>query len=297
MSLMTSSKSVAVALPRTFRRAGVRELALVAVVYAAYDASRFFVEGRQRVAFANAHALLHLESALRINAERALNLAVSTHQAMAVAADYLYATTHYLVTPIVLVWLWRQHRDVYSQARSTLMVATVLGLVGFALLPVAPPRMLHGFVDTMSRYSTAGWWGTDASAPRGTGHLTNEFAAMPSLHVGWALWCGWQLVHHARAWFVRALGVAYPVVTALVVIGTGNHYVLDALAGVVVIGFAGLLVATAWRLWMTPRGISARVIDLTELPQQRCYSSATSLTARATESESVVMPSTPSCRS
>ena len=297
MSFVTSGRSIAVAAPRAVRRPGVRELALVAAVYAAYDASRFFVQGRQRIAFANAHSVLNVESALRINAERALNLAVSTHQVVAVAADYLYATTHYIVTPLVLIWLWRRHRDVYSQARTTLMVATVLGLVGFALLPVAPPRMLHGFVDTMSRYSTAGWWGTDASAPRGTGHLTNEFAAMPSLHVGWALWCGWQLAHHARAWFIRALGVAYPIVTALVVIGTGNHYVLDALAGVVVIGFAGLLVATAWRLWMTPRGTSARVIDLTEIPQQRSYAFACPATARATDSESVVTPSTPSCRS
>ena len=296
MGLVASSRSVAVALPSLWRRRGVRELALVAVVYAAYDASRFSVQGRQQMAFANAHSLMHVESALRINAERALNVALSTHQVLAVIADYLYATTHYLVTPIILVWLWRRHRDVYSQARSTLMVATVLGLVGFALLPVAPPRMLHGFVDTMSRYSTVGWWGTDASAPRGTGHLTNQFAAMPSLHVGWALWCGWQLVNHARTWFVRGLGVAYPIVTALVVVGTGNHYVLDAIAGVVVIAFAGALVAAAWRLWMRPR----RALDLTSIPCQRSHSTVAagaSTTDRTTDSESVVMPSTPLCRS
>jgi hypothetical protein len=300
MSLVESGRSVAVVVPKVVRRAGARELALVAVVYAAYDASRFLVEGRQRVAFANAQSLLHFESALRIDAERALNLAVSTHQVIAVIADYLYATTHYIVTPLVLVWLWRRHRDVYSQARSTLMVATILGLVGFALLPVAPPRMLHGFVDTMSRYSTSGWWGTDASAPRGTGHLTNEFAAMPSLHVGWALWCGWQLMHHARTLLLRSLGVAYPIVTALVVIGTGNHYVVDALAGAVLIGLAGLLVSAAWRLWTKPRREVRQVIDLTNIPRQMCYASASPpelTTDRATVSESVVMPSTPNCRS
>jgi hypothetical protein len=268
-----------------WRRRGLRELALVAIIYAAYDASRFFVEGRQSLAVSNARSLLHLEKALGISGEKTLNLALSAHSAPAVIADYLYATTHYLVTPVVLVWLWRRHRAAYATARTTLAVATVLGLVGFSLLPVAPPRMLPGFVDTMARYAGDGWWGVDASAPRGTGHLTNEFAAMPSLHVGWALWCGWQVVRWSRASVVRALGIAYPVVTTVVVVGTANHYLLDAVAGVAVVAVAALAVRIArWR--------PVRVIDLTEVPRQKAYRAADA-TAATTRDESVVMPRTP----
>jgi hypothetical protein len=223
------------------RLRGVREASLVAIVYMLYDASRFFVEGHRHDAVVNASSLLQVERAAGIAWEHALNVTVSAHAALAITSAYLYASLHYFITPVVLVWLWRRHHEVYPRARRTLVIATLVGLVGFTLLPIAPPRMLPGFVDTMARYAYAGWWGTDASAPRGTGQFTNEFAAMPSLHVGWALWCGWQLVQHARPLAVRVLGVLYPLVTTFVVIGTGNHYLLDAVAGIAVVLIASTL--------------------------------------------------------
>jgi hypothetical protein len=245
------------ALPlRLVRRRGARELLLIAGVYAVYDTSRFFVEGRQSTAFAHAVSVLNLEQAWDVAWEQAVNQAVSAHRLIAVPADYMYATLHYLVTPLVLVWLWRRHRGSYSRARTTLMVATVLGLIGFTLLPVAPPRMLPGFVDTMSRYSDLGWWSKDASAPRGVGQFTNEFAAMPSLHVGWALWCGWQLIRHGQHRITQLAGVLYPALTVMVVIATANHYLLDAVAGVAVVVLAGIAVGSVERLR------PARVIDL-----------------------------------
>jgi hypothetical protein len=128
------------------------------------------------------------------------------------------------------------------------MLATVIGLIGFSLLPVAPPRMLPGFVDTMAQYSGTGWWSTDASVPRGVGSFTNQFAAMPSLHVGWALWCGWQMLRHGRHLITRVSGVVYPALITLVVIATGNHYLLDAVAGCAVVFFAMVAVGTAARL-------------------------------------------------
>jgi hypothetical protein len=245
------------ALPvRLIRRRGLRELLLIAVVYSIYDTSRFFVEGRQASAFAHAFKVLDAESALDFAWEQTVNQAISAHRILAVPADYMYATLHYLVTPLVLIWLWRRHRNDYSRARTVLMVATVFGLIGFALMPVAPPRMLPGFVDTMARYSDFGWWSHDASAPRGIGKFTNEFAAMPSLHVGWALWCGWQIVRHGQHRFTQAFGVFYPALTVLVVVATGNHYLLDAVAGAAVVLLA----------WMAVNGVQrlrpAKVIDL-----------------------------------
>jgi hypothetical protein len=141
------------------------------------------------------------------------------------------------------VWVFRKRSEHYRAARTWLMTSTLIGLVGFTLLPTCPPRLLspaHGFVDTMAQYSSYGWWGGDASAPRGLGGMTNQYAAMPSLHVGWALWCGVLLWRHGRTRTVKVLGVAYPLTTALVVMGTANHYLLDAVAGVAVMA-AGLL--------------------------------------------------------
>ena len=256
-------------LGRLVRRRGLRELLLIAVVYCIYDTSRFFVEGRQATAFAHAGRVMHLESALDVAWEQTVNNALAAHRFLAVSADYMYATLHYIVTPLVLIWLWRRHRNDYSRARTTLMVATILGLIGFTLLPVAPPRMLPGFVDTMAKYSNFGWWSQDASAPRGVGQFTNEFAAMPSLHVGWALWCGWQLVRHGKHRITQVAGVLYPALMVLIVIATGNHYLLDAVAGVAVVVLAGMAVGGVQRL--RPAKVidldAHRVVDVTEVAQ------------------------------
>ena len=239
------------------RRRGLRELLLIAVVYSMYDASRFIVEGHQSSALQHAIGVLNLEKMLDIGWEQTLNAWVSAHAFLAVPADYMYATLHYLVTPIVLIWMWRSHREAYPRARTSLMVATIIGLIGFALLPVAPPRMLPGFVDTMAQYARTGWWSTDASAPRGVGSFTNQFAAMPSLHVGWALWCGWQMVRHGKHLITRVSGIVYPALITVVVIATGNHYLLDAIAGFAVVLLAMAAVTTTANL--LPR----RVRDMT----------------------------------
>jgi hypothetical protein len=239
------------------RRRGLREFLFIALIYAMYDGSRFVVAGKESTAFSHAVGVLDIEDKLHFGWEKALNEIVSAHALLAVPADYIYATLHYVVTPIVLVWMWRLHREHYARARTTLMVATVIGLVGFSLLPVAPPRMLPGFVDTMAQYASAGWWGEQASAPRGVGSFTNQFAAMPSLHVGWALWAGWQLVVHGRHRVTRWFGVFYPALITVVVMATGNHYLLDAVAGVAVVLLA--MVAVRGVAALRPR----RVIDLT----------------------------------
>jgi hypothetical protein len=185
--------------------------------------------------------------------ERWLNHAVSTRPLLAVPADYAYATLHYAVTLVVLVWLWRAHPGAYLQARRTLTAATLLGLLGFATVPVAPPRMLPGFIDTMTRYGSDGWWGSAASAPRGLGSFTNQVAAVPSLHVGWAIWCGWMVARLAQREWVRGLAIGYPIVVVLVVLSTANHYLVDAAAGLLVLLAGYPISRTAVRLgWLKP---------------------------------------------
>lgn len=221
------------------------ELPLIVLVYAAYSAGRLLVRGDVADAVDNGLDILHVEKLLSLNAEHPLNRLFTDHSWIGVPADFWYASLHYLVTPAVLVWLWRSRAVHYRAARAWLMTSTMIGLIGFTLLPTCPPRLLsegYGFVDTMAQYSDFGWWGGEASAPRGLGGMTNQYAAMPSLHVGWAIWCGVILWRHGRTPLVKTAAVAYPLITVIVVMGTANHYFLDAVAGAAVMGL-GLLLA------------------------------------------------------
>ncbi|MFH8619130.1 phosphatase PAP2 family protein [Streptomyces sp. NPDC017979] len=227
------------------------ELLLIAVVYCAYSAGRLVARGDVSTAVDNGLAILRAEKALYLDFETPLNDLFTEVPAIGIPADFIYASLHYLVTPIILVWLFRRRPLRYRAARAWLMISTLLGLVGFTLMPTCPPRLLdatHGFVDTMAQYSSYGWWGGEASAPRGMGNLTNQYAAMPSLHVGWSLWCGVMLWRHGRTPLLRWLGVAYPLVTTIVVMGTANHYFLDAVAGAAVMGLGLLLTRPALRV-------------------------------------------------
>lgn len=226
------------------------ELLVLVVVYAAYSGGRLLARGDVQTAVDHGLAILRIEKLLNLNAESPLNRLFTATPELGIPADFAYASLHYLVTPAVLIWLFRRRPTRYRAARTWLMLSTVLGLVGFTLLPTCPPRLLdasHGFVDTMAQFSAYGWWGGEASAPRGLGGLTNQYAAMPSLHVGWALWCGVMLWRYGRTPLVKALGVAYPLLTVIVVMGTANHYLLDAVAGAAVMGLGLLLAAPFMR--------------------------------------------------
>jgi hypothetical protein len=234
---------------------GLREIVLIGATYALYDVTRYFVSGDHDVAIRHGRSILRFEQRMGIDPEHVLNRLFSAHIALGLPADYIYATLHYIVTPVVLIWLWRRHPSSYGTARTVLIATTVIGLVGFSLLPVAPPRLLGGFVDTMAHFSRYGWWSTAGSAPRGLGTDTNQFAAMPSLHVGWAVWSGWQLYRHGRHRVTKVLGVIYPFALSIVVIATANHYLLDVLAGFLVVGL-GVIVGWLFSLidWQFGRG-------------------------------------------
>ncbi|WP_149830357.1 phosphatase PAP2 family protein [Streptomyces tailanensis] len=222
-----------------------RELPLILLVYGAYSVGRLLARGDTASAVDHGLAILRVEKALWLNAEHPLNRLFTREPWIGIPADFWYASLHYLVTPVLLVWLFRSRAVHYRAARTWLLTSTFIGLIGFTLFPTCPPRLLHsaqGFVDTMAHYSAWGWWGGEASAPRGLGGMTNQYAAMPSLHVGWSLWCGvilWRLGGGSR--LVRTAAVTYPLITTIVVMGTANHYFLDAVAGAAVMGVGLLL--------------------------------------------------------
>jgi hypothetical protein len=249
------------------RWAAVRELVLVAALYVAYDGTRLLAGHQLGAAIARAGEIVRFEDDWDLDWEHSFNRLLVDHGWMGVAADYWYSSAHYVVTVAVLVWLYRRSRDVYLPARRALAVTTILGLALYFLLPTAPPRMLGGYVDVLSLHAGDGWWGSDASAPKGLGGLTNELAAFPSLHAGWSLWVAlavWSATYDVR---VRALAWAYAAITALVVIGTANHWVVDVLVGWLVAGVGWLLTHEAAR--GSARRLRARLVGVTRPARAR----------------------------
>jgi hypothetical protein len=229
-------------MPRWVR--GIFELVLILALWVVYSLARLLADTNMQPALHRANELLHLESLIGIQWEVPLNQLFSDYRVLGLAGSYWYATLHYVVTAGVLIWLWRLGADRYGPARRALVFGTLLGLMAYISLPTAPPRFIGGYVDVLSLHAADGWWGADASAPRGLGGLTNELAAFPSLHAGWALWVALALQIYATRKWVRVLGWIYALGTAVVIVGTGNHWVIDAIMGWMVI-VAGWTVAEA----------------------------------------------------
>jgi hypothetical protein len=210
-----------------------RELLIVAVIYLSYEASRGVADSSIARATGNGRAILSWEQSWHLAPERFLNRLLEHTRWLEVAAAYFYSTLHYVVTPAVLIWMFCRHAAHYRLARTTLALSTVIGLVGYYFIPTAPPRLIPGtgISDSLASVSSYGWWSNHGSVPRGLSSLSNQFAAMPSLHVGWALWAGALLWWFGRHRITRWAGLAYPILTTLVVMATGNHYLLDAIAG------------------------------------------------------------------
>ena len=212
-----------------------REIALIAVFYGAYTLVRLLIPHNEAAAYAHAGQVMRLEHALGPNIELKLNHALLGAPLLAKAANIFYATAHFVVTLTVLVWLYRQRPRLYRWLRTSLLLATGIALIGFWVYPLAPPRFLGGagFVDPVTAFHSFGLY----SSPQ-AGSLTNQFAAMPSMHAGWALWCAVALIISVRRPLIMTVAALYPIVTITVIFSTANHYLLDAVAGILVMAFA-----------------------------------------------------------
>ncbi len=226
------------------------ELGLVALIYGIYDVIRDLRHADTSVANRHGLDILDWERSWHLAPELSLNHWLAQVTVLAVIASYFYATLHFIVTPAVLVWLYRRHPEHYRSARTVLGMTTVFALVIFWLFPTTPPRLLPGnrFIDVMAQTHQYGWWSGQTSVPNHLGGLSNELAAMPSLHVAWALWCGVLLYRYASRRWVRVLGVLYPIATVFVVLGTGNHYLLDTLVGAALLAESAMLLALVRRI-------------------------------------------------
>ncbi len=232
-------------------RAALVEMVLILGLYVVYSGSRMFASDALRPAQRRAAELLDIESALHLSWEGAINQLFTVSRGLSLFGSFWYATAHYLVTAIVLLWLYRRGPALYNPARSALVIGTIIALVAYLWLPTAPPRLFGGYADVLALTSGDGWWGGDASAPKGLGGLTNQLAAFPSLHAGWALWVALVLQRYApagaRGRWMRVGGWAHALITGLVVVGTGNHWVADVLMGWLVI-WLGFKVTSSTRV-------------------------------------------------
>src|SRR3954465_10004243 len=172
----------------------------------------------------HAWSLIHVEQHLHLWVEPTANAWLSPHRLMSLGADYYYELSHAFVTAAVLVWLWRRHAAAYARWRNVLLGLSLAALAVFSAYPVAPPRLTApGMTDILVKYDALG----AAHAPSG---LIDLYAALPSLHVAWAVWCALAVVAAGRT-RRRWLALAYPAMTTFVVLTTANHYVVDAVAG------------------------------------------------------------------
>jgi PAP2 superfamily len=226
--------------------------ALLAVAgYEIYGAIQGATDGERLAAVRHGWSLIHLEQHLHMWVEPTVNDWLGPHRLLSLAADYYYELSHAFVTAAVLVWLWRRHAAAYARWRNVLLGLSLAALAVFWAYPVAPPRLtVPGMTDILVKYDALG----AAHAPSG---LIDLYAALPSLHVAWAMWCALAVIAVGRTGR-RWLALAYPAATTLVVLTTANHYVLDAVAG------AALALAAAGCAWVIARRrrpISATVGD------------------------------------
>ncbi|GAA3810989.1 bifunctional glycosyltransferase 87/phosphatase PAP2 family protein [Streptomyces chiangmaiensis] len=214
------------------------ELLLIRVTYAAYARVRLAASGDSSTAgrvTAERHGdqILAVERFLHIDIERWANHAVVGVGRLRGFFDFYYESFHFVFPLAVLgVLYWRSPVD-YRWARSVIGFTTFVALIGFWLYPLAPPRLMPhlGIIDTVHGVQ-------DFSKPDyGTfTALTNQYAAMPSLHFGWSLWCGLTIAILAPKWWMKVLGLLHPLFTVSAIVATGNHWVLDAVGGAAVVG-------------------------------------------------------------
>ena len=202
-----------------------REILFVAFLFGAYNLGRFLSMGHATEALAHASTLINLQAQLGLPSEASLQHAALKLPDLAQLANRYYAYVHFPLTAAVLLWLMIRRPAQYPKARWALASLTGLALVGHLIFPLAPPRMMPGWVDTGVLL------GQSVYGPDAQSGIANQFAAMPSLHVGWALMVAVFMIRATRSRW-RWLWIAHPILTFFVVVVTANHYWSDGLVAI-----------------------------------------------------------------
>jgi hypothetical protein len=260
-----------------------REVIYTVLVYAAYSAVRNqFGSGAgglatSEVALNHAKAVIQLQENMGLYFEADLQrwyLDLPGHGLIRLWNVY-YGLGHFLVTALALIWMYRRVPARYRLWRNTLAITTLLALIGFASFSLMPPRLLddpgtyggcqvyaqdqvanlpdeageppcdrYGYVDTVAVYGGWASFGSDEMS-----RVSNQFAAMPSMHIGWSVWCALVLYPLVRRRWAQALVLAYPLVTLFDIVVTANHFWIDGIGGLVCLGVGYLLARQATHWW------------------------------------------------
>jgi hypothetical protein len=239
-----------------------REVVYVLVFYGVYTTIRntFGSAGvSPRHALNNARHVIRWERAVGLFHEETIQRWFLSWRHFIQFWNVYYGSAHFIVTATALILMFRRMPQRYPRFRNTLMFTTGLALLGFAFYPLMPPRLLdecgrygaclhYGFVDTLK--DPGGLWSFDSGA---MAKVSNQYAAMPSLHCAWATWSSIVLWPMVRRPWAKALVIAYPLLTVFCIVVTANHYLLDAVGGLVVLGAGYVLgAAVARHMWELP---------------------------------------------
>lgn len=224
------------------------QLGIFLLAYLLYSAARFVTIGDLGVATSNADWIIDLEHKLGVGVEATVQHGLTGTVALWVL-NHLYLAAQLVVLPGALVFLYRRSKPMYERLRNTILATWVLSIPIYAAFPVAPPRLTEasGLIDTITSQTGVA---LDSSL---TTSFYNELAAVPSLHVGFAVAIGVALAGVLRNPVARVLALSWGPIIGLAVVATGNHYVFDIAAGVVAAGLGYLLGAAIARMATRPR--------------------------------------------
>jgi hypothetical protein len=261
------------------------EILFVLAFYIIYTSIRNGLSAGPEVAdhaFENARQVIDIEKLVGLFQEERIQDTFLPHTHFIRFWNVFYGSLHFAVTIFAMLWTYRRYPRRYPLWRNTLAATTGIALIGFTLFPLMPPRLLddcgafgacqsYGFADTLAQIG--GLWSFDSGT---MAQISNQFAAMPSLHFAWSLWCFFVLFRYLPWRSARIAIAVYPWLTLFAIIVTGNHYWLDAVGGAVALGL-GFLFARwitgildrlrARRLELTGAGAADETIDLVHADQ------------------------------
>lgn len=254
--------------PRTTELRWWREVLYILGFYGIYtivrdtqgSAGRGFTTRGSVTAYHHAQGVIRIERDLWLFHERWLQALFDGAGHFFQFWDIFYGTAHFAVTAAAITWMFKRQPARYAYWRNVLAITTALALIGFAVFPLMPPRLLdaasllhpnvhYGFVDTLARYG--GGWSFDSGTME---KISNQYAAMPSLHFAWSSFCFLVFWPACKRWWTKTLIALYPIATLFAIVVTANHYVLDAVGGAVVLG-VGILLARPATKWLVSHGL------------------------------------------
>src|SRR3954447_1540200 len=236
------SDDLYMSMPRTSRLAtgpwfAIREIVVIIATFFGYEQVRHVTRNDTDSAFANARRVVDVEQTLHVFGEHGIQHLAMRFDGLIEFLNHYYVFVHFPLSFTFVGWVVIRHRDLYPRFRNWFVSVTLLALVIHVMYPLAPPRMLdqNGFVDTLQTYGPR-IYSQDTNAS-----VANQFAAMPSLHFGWALLIALMFIRIKRTrWSYLAL--LHPAITLLAIVATANHYLSDAaVAGVLVLGVNAVL--------------------------------------------------------